>query len=37
MEYCAWKDDVAVWDVQQVTEEVINDLEGAVPALLRKG
>ena len=36
MEYCAWKEDVAVWDVQQVTEEIINDIEGAVPALLRK-
>ena len=36
MEYCAWRDDVAVWDVQQVTEEIINDIEGAVPALLRK-
>ena len=35
MEYCSWKDDVAVWDVQQVTEEIINDLEGAVPAMLR--
>lgn len=36
MEYCSWKDDVAVWDVQQVTEEIIGDLEGAVPAMLRQ-
>jgi hypothetical protein len=38
MEYCTWKEskseDVSVWDVEQVTEEIINDLEGAVPARL---
>ena len=38
MEYCAWKKeksaDIAVWNVEQVTEEIINDLEGAVPARL---
>lgn len=36
MEFCAWKGDVAVWDVEQVTEEIINDLEGVVPARLRE-
>ena len=36
IEYCSWKDDVASWDLQQVTEEIINDLEGAVPAMLRQ-
>ena len=36
MEFCAWKGEVAVWDVEQVTEEIINDLEGAVPERLRE-
>ena len=43
MEYCDWPEDAredssgAVWDITQVTDEIIADLEGAVPELLRKG
>ena len=39
LEFCDASKDVdgGVWDVGQVTEEIINDLEGAVPAMLRKG
>ena len=38
LEFCDASKDVdgGVWDVVQVTEEIINDLEGAVPAMLRK-
>ena len=38
LEFCDASKDVdgGVWDVGQVTEEIINDLEGAVPAMLRK-
>ena len=36
MEFCSWDGEVAAWDLQQVTDEVINDLEGAVPARLRE-
>ncbi len=40
LEYCVWKEaeaeDEASWDLGQVTEEIIGDLEGAVPAKLRK-
>ena len=36
MEFCTWEEEVAAWDLQQVTEEIINDLEGAVPARLRE-
>ena len=41
LEYCVWgssgTDDEASWDLGQVTEEIINDLEGAVPGKLRQG
>ena len=40
LEYCVWgrsgTEDEASWDLGQVTEEIINDLEGAVPAKLRQ-
>ena len=36
MEYCSWRNDVAVWDVQQATEAIINGLERTVHSLLRK-
>ena len=39
LEYCVWggsgAEDKASWDLGQVTEEIINDLEGAVPGKLR--
>ena len=36
MEFAVWNGDAASWDLQQVTEEIINDLEGVVPARLRE-
>ena len=35
LEFCKWDGDEPSWDLEQVTEEIINDLEGAVPAMLR--
>ena len=34
MEFCSWDGDVATWDLQQVSDEIINDLEGVVPSRL---
>ena len=38
MEFCDWtkskSEDDAPWDVEQVTQEIINDIEGAVPQKL---
>ena len=36
MEFAVWDGDEASWDLQQVTEEIVADLEGAVPARLRE-
>ena len=34
--FAVWDGDEASWDLQQVTEEIVADLEGAVPARLRE-
>ncbi len=40
LEFCDWDKDGsregATWDVSQVTEEIIADIEGAVPSMLRQ-
>ena len=38
LEYCEWKKDdskeESIWDLAQVTEEILNDVEFAVPSAL---
>jgi hypothetical protein len=40
LEYCDWKDtdteETVQWDLHEVTQEIINDIESAVPTKLQE-